>query len=162
MAKTNEQTTPAETTLTVEQHLEIANNRITVLEREASELNESVDKHQKALEVANQELADEKAAHATTKKELEDTIAANEDLSAEVAKLSEQVKNTPAAPVKRISKPTETFEFEGKTYGFRYGKISIKLDGPTPVAITAAEVLASSELQAKLVAMNSGMIKEIE
>jgi len=85
--------------------------------------------------------------------------AVNDSLTAEVEKLSEKdlqkvVDQAKAKPKPELSK--ETFEVDGAKYGFVSPVMQFKKQ-----VITCSDVLASKELQAQLVAANSGMIKKI-
>ena len=104
------------------------------------------------------ELISEKAKQAAyvehLNKCLEDSNLLNEELQKEI-------QNLPAAKAEPVEKASavsaETFEHFGKVYGFAYP--SVLLDGDV---ITADHVLASRELQAQLVDMESGFLKLIE
>lgn len=75
--------------------------------------------------------------------------------------LSESGSKTTTPEKTEVAKPTgistATFKVAGKTYSFAMPAVS--LDGEK---ITAKEVLASTELQQRLVEMESGFIKEVK
>ncbi len=92
-----------------------------------------------------QELADAKA-------ELAITLRVNEELQAEVRRLSKyEPQQKPPAKMS-----ASTFDHAGSTFGFVYTQIRYKGE-----LVTHEMVMASQHLQAELVALGSGMIKKI-
>jgi predicted nuclease with TOPRIM domain len=85
--------------------------------------------------------------------------AVNDELSKELASLSENSLQAAVDKAKKTEVPTlsaETFEVEETRYGFVSPVMMFEKK-----RITNADVLASKELQAKLVAAKSGMIKAV-
>lgn len=88
------------------------------------------------------------------KKERDSLAKINKELQDQLNKLP-----TAEAADQAPQKPTlsaETFTVSNKKYGFVYP--AVRLDG---VLVTNADVLADKKLQAKLVEMKSGSIKEL-
>lgn len=86
--------------------------------------------------------------------ELENTVAVNERLSAELATAGHRDQAPQAPQPEGVSE--STFELDGNVFGFRRRKV--QEDGQI---ITADEVMASEDLQRKLVEMGSGMLKRV-
>lgn len=93
-----------------------------------------------------------KAENEELKMQLETLDAINKDLQKEIEKM--HIPSSPQINPSPIS--DETFERNGKVYGFAIPGMDHKGE-----IITADHVIASESLQDELIAMKSGMIKVI-
>lgn len=105
-----------------------------------------------ALETENTSLKEQLETTNTT---LADTVSINDDLQAEIEKLSGKASTkTEVKEVKKIKIEDLSFEHNGQKIGFNYPNTVIN-----KVAVTAEDIVASEELQAKLVKMQHGILK---
>lgn len=98
--------------------------------------------------------------------QIEALTAENNGLRAEVEELKKLAKAA-AKPGKKgaVEVPAGTFTVDGKKYGFKRAKFIIPANKKTgraeAVSVTATDVLASPDLQAELVALESNGIVEM-
>lgn len=111
----------------------------------------------KTADELQQLLNQSEADKAELQTKLDETLAANAALVAEVEKLTSKESIIKKAEDAVINIAEHFFSHEGKKYGFNYPKLSLKGNVITPV-----EVKASAELQKHLVDANHSMIKEIK
>jgi predicted RND superfamily exporter protein len=81
------------------------------------------------------------------------TVKVNTDLAKKVEQLEKRLKEVPKAEASKSRVSDKTFKIGEDVYGFRKAGINHKNQ-----VITAAEVLASENLQNELVEIGSGMI----
>lgn len=81
------------------------------------------------------------------------TVKVNEGLTKKVESLEKKIKEAPKADAATSRISEKTFKIGDETYGFKKAGINHKNQ-----VITAAEVLASEDLQKELAEIGSGMI----
>lgn len=89
----------------------------------------------------------------TVKAELMLTLEINQKLTEQIDQLSKSRQVPPAQVPIKANNSDSIFTLDGQAYGFK--KPALNMDGRI---ITPAEVLASQELQKKLVTIKSGFI----
>lgn len=133
------------------------------LDQLQAELNEADIKTSK-LEKANADLQAEISIHAEENAGLKEQLEAHTRAAAELAKENEALKNKVAELEAEITEATEkitelsvpSFEYEGETYEILAPKATV----PNHGQVTAADIVATPELQAVLVTKNSGLIRK--
>jgi septal ring factor EnvC (AmiA/AmiB activator) len=106
------------------------------------------------LEKNNEQLAQQKIDLLMENEQLKEV---NEGLQSEIEKLSEKIPAAEKAEEKKAAVlSTETFTHKGSKYGFNYPVMMFEGN-----RITNDDVLADKDLQAKLVAAGSSMLKKV-
>lgn len=108
---------------------------------------------QAELDIANNKVSDLTKQLAAKNAELDKVTEVNESLGLEIEKLTSKTPASAPIKAKKLVLTDYSFEYEGKTYAFRY-----PVQMFNKVRITPVEVVADASLQKQLIDAKNAMV----